>query len=120
MSGYKLNTPYRDNKPTKWFMLLSAISDGGWYHKREWLRKAGIEFSEVPPEVTITQYGYKKFTHPYRHWRGIYPDLFPRLQSRGWVEYVRGSGWRITKEGQYKIRSVHNERKALGNQNDNG
>ena len=94
MASYRFNTPIVGGKFTLWFRTLLALYESQRpLRKKEWLTATGIQFSD---ETVLSGRwkGSKKYS--YRHWRGLYPDMFARFRGRGWVEYDREAcTWKV-------------------------
>lgn len=110
MSYYRLNTPVRAGKKTKWYRLLEAIAKTRlpFIHKVVWLSLADVEFSNENP-IVYDKRCRQKTRWSYRHWRGIYPALFSKFRRTGLVIYERDLGWAITPLG----RRVYEDLKVL-------
>jgi hypothetical protein len=94
MSGYMLNKPVLAGKETKWYRMLKAIYKANRpLHKKEWFSLAGIEYSDkVTRSIKnslsfLLDFELRGSKYSYRHWKGLYPDLFKEFQYQNLVHY---------------------------------
>lgn len=118
MSGYKLNRPVLGGVETKWYRMLRAIYKANQpLHKKEWFALAEIPFSDQAPKIGVFggQMGiedglyepYRSSKWPYRHWKGLYPDLFKELQRQHLIEYdPKIKKWKLNRF-RYKLFCDH-------------
>lgn len=98
-----MNTPIRGGEETLWYQTLRALYRANKpLRKKEWLKAAGISYSELSPIIQKDVLG----THsrwPYRHWRGLYPAMFKHFQYLRLVKYnCKEKTWEMNRL-EYKL-----------------
>jgi hypothetical protein len=115
MSGYKMNMPVKAF-PTIWYRMLRAIYKANKpLHKKEWFTLARVHFSD---SVSVVHKDFKylqvllgepKTRYSYRHWKGLYPDMFKAFQWRNLVKYdSKERKWNINKRNYESFCSTLN------------